>query len=30
MKRLEIGEFAPDFTLPDHTGEFVKFSDVYR
>jgi peroxiredoxin len=30
MKRLAIGDFAPDFTLPDHTGEFVKFSDVCR
>jgi cytochrome oxidase Cu insertion factor (SCO1/SenC/PrrC family) len=25
--RLEVGDRAPDFRLPDHTGGFVQLSD---
>ena len=25
--RLEVGEEAPDFRLPDHTGGYVRLSD---
>jgi len=25
--RLEVGDKAPDFRLPDHTGGFVQLSD---
>lgn len=25
--RLEVGDEAPDFRLPDHTGGFVQLSD---
>jgi len=30
MKQLEIGDTAPDFTLPDHTGQLVSLSEIYR
>ena len=27
MSNVKIGDSAPDFTLPDHTGKQVKLSD---
>ena len=27
MTKVKIGDPAPDFTLPDHTGKQVKLSD---
>jgi peroxiredoxin len=28
MSRLSIGDIAPDFTLPDHTGKLWHLADV--
>jgi hypothetical protein len=28
MNRLSVGDIAPDFSLPDHTGRLVRLSDV--
>ena len=30
MTQLGIGDLAPDFTLPDHTGKLHTLSEVYR
>jgi len=30
LKRLSIGDHAPDFSLPDHEGQFYKVSDLSR
>jgi hypothetical protein len=30
LKRLIIGDKAPDFSLPDHTGQLHRLSDLYR
>ena len=30
MNHLSVGDAAPDFTLPDHTGTLFRLGDVYR
>jgi hypothetical protein len=30
LKRLSIGDKAPDFSLPDHQGQLHRLSDLYR
>jgi len=30
MNHLSVGETAPDFTLPNHEGEFFKLSEIYQ
>ena len=30
MKQLPVGDLAPDFSLPDHEGNMIRLSDVYR
>lgn len=30
MKRLSVGDPAPDFALPGADGSLVRLSDVYR
>jgi peroxiredoxin len=30
MHQLLVGDFAPDFTIPDHEGTLFTLSDVYR
>jgi peroxiredoxin len=30
LKRLSIGDKAPDFALADHTGQLHRLSDLYR
>ncbi|MEI7846576.1 MAG: hypothetical protein WCK35_12300 [Chloroflexota bacterium] len=30
MNRLTVGDFAPEFALPDHNGVLFKLSDVNR
>ena len=29
MKQLVVGDKAPDFTLPDHTGKQFKLSEIF-
>jgi peroxiredoxin len=29
MNRLQIGDSAPDFALPDYKGNLVRLSDIY-
>lgn len=29
MKRLSVGDLAPDFTLPDHEGVPYRLSELY-
>jgi peroxiredoxin len=28
MRKLQVGDQAPDFALPDHTGTLVRLSEV--
>ena len=30
MTQLSIGDPAPDFSLPDHTGKLITLSEVIR
>jgi peroxiredoxin len=30
MDRLCVGDIAPDFTLPDYSGELFKLSEIIR
>jgi peroxiredoxin len=30
MTRLNIGDLAPDFSLPDHSGRIFTLSDVLK
>ena len=30
LKRLSIGDQAPDFSLPDHEGQWYQLSDLSR
>lgn len=30
MKRLSVGDLAPDFSLPDHCGATYRLSELYR
>ncbi len=30
MKRIEAGDTAPDFTLPDHKGNFFTLSEMVQ
>jgi len=30
LKRLSIGDKAPDFSLPDHQGQLHRLSELYR
>ncbi len=30
MQHLNAGDFAPDFTLPDHSGKPFRLSEVIR
>ncbi len=30
MNRFALGDTAPNFTLPDHQGQTLKLSEIYR
>jgi len=30
MKKLVIGDSAPDFALPDHQGTIIRLSDIVQ
>jgi hypothetical protein len=30
LKRLTLGDKAPDFSLPDHQGQLHRLSELYR
>lgn len=30
MNHLSVGEFAPDFTLPDHAGKTYQLSELLK
>ncbi len=29
MSNLELGDLAPDFSLPDHQGAMIKLSEIF-